>query len=182
MYDLAENLTVILGFFTFLGHLGLVLLFALYLMRKTSNPLFKLISTHILWLGFLLSLIATGMSLFYSEIAGYAPCLLCWWQRIFIYPQVILYGMALWKKDRGVLPYTITLSIIGLLIAIYHYISQMVEFYLPENTLSLDCGVEVDGVSCTSFYFLEFGYITMPMMSVTALIFLVLMPLIAKKK
>jgi disulfide bond formation protein DsbB len=72
-------------------------------------------------LGFLISLFATIMSLYYSYYLHIAPCELCWLQRIFIYPQVVLFGMAWYKKDTGIYDYIIFLSGIGLIIATYHH-------------------------------------------------------------
>src|SRR5690625_3930295 len=67
------------------------------------------------------SVVATLGSLFYSEILGYTPCELCWNQRIFMYPLVIIYSVALYKRDINIaLPGSI-LSGVGLLISIYHY-------------------------------------------------------------
>ncbi|OGH88302.1 MAG: hypothetical protein A3J93_01955 [Candidatus Magasanikbacteria bacterium RIFOXYC2_FULL_42_28] len=107
--------------------------------------------------------IATLGSLFYSEIAGYEPCKLCWAQRIFMYPQVILLITAFAKKRAGaMLAYTLPLSVIGGLIAIYHYLLQL------GVVSGVACGVVGYSVSCAQKFVLTYGYITIPLMAVTA--------------
>ena len=112
-------------------------------------------------LAFILALAAVSGSLFYSEIAGYEPCKLCWFQRIFMYPQVFLFGLALYKKDRGIAPYSLLLSIIGAVIAAYHYLLQL------DIAPSLPCSAVGYSVSCSQVFVMNFGYITIPLMSLT---------------
>ncbi|PIR74105.1 MAG: disulfide bond formation protein B [Candidatus Magasanikbacteria bacterium CG10_big_fil_rev_8_21_14_0_10_47_10] len=129
-----------------------------------------------LMLGFVVALIATTGSLFYSEIAGYAPCMLCWYQRIMMYPQVLLLGMAQAKKDAGIAAYGLVLSTVGLVIAGFHYIEQVT--YNP----LLPCSDLGYAASCTDRFFLNFGYITIPMMAMTAFGLIILAMLSVKKK
>src|SRR5699024_7405017 len=75
----------------------------------------------IIWVQALIALIG---SLFYSEVMGYVPCELCWIQRIFMYPLVIIYGIAALKKDLSIALPGLVLSGIGLCISIYHYLLQ----------------------------------------------------------
>src|SRR5690625_2572356 len=74
------------------------------------------------------SLVAMIGSLFYSEILGYAPCDLCWYQRILMYPLVVIYGAALIKKDMKIALPGIFLSGLGMIVSIYHYSLQKVPF------------------------------------------------------
>ncbi len=101
---------------------------------------------------------ATLISLFYSDVIGYPPCKLCWLQRIFFYSQVVLFATALIKRlpTRDVLMYGFNLSVIGFLIAAYH------TFITFTGINPLPCGVDV---SCTTRYVMEFGFITIPTMS-----------------
>ena len=122
-----------------------------------------------LLLGLIVSLTATLGSLYYSEIMGYTPCLLCWYQRIFVYPQVFLFGIALWKNDKRVFRYSIALSVIGLLIAGYHYLVQMNIF------TSTACSAIGYSASCSDQFFTTFGYITIPMMAVTTFALLIIL-------
>ena len=123
----------------------------------------------VLWTGkhgivfaFSISIIATLGSLFLSEIAHFTPCRLCWFQRILMYPQVVILGIALWKKERIIsLLNASILAIVGLGFAKYHYYLQMFSNSVkPCSTF--------DPVSCTEKVTVHFGYITIPMMSLTA--------------
>lgn len=113
-------------------------------------------------LAFIVALVATLGSLFYSDVLNYTPCKLCWFQRIFMYPQVLLLGIAWWKKDVGIGKYVLSLSIPGILLAIYHYYLQ-----LGGNPL-VPCSTVGYSVSCSQRFVLEYGYITIPMMALTA--------------
>src|SRR3989344_6942904 len=74
--------------------------------RKKPYSLATFISQRGLLLAFIISLLATSGSLFYSQIAGFEPCQLCWFQRIFMYPQTILLFMALLKRDKKIIDYS----------------------------------------------------------------------------
>lgn len=123
----------------------------------------------------IVALTATLGSLFLSEIAGWTPCKDCWFQRIFMYPQVVLLAVAIWMKDRKVALYIFVLSLIGILFSTDHYIDQVREALYPmsdqldANGLPIPC--DSSGVSCseTKIHF-RFGYITIPMMALTAFV------------
>jgi len=125
--------------------------------------------------GFIVVLIATLGSLFYSEIAGYEPCKLCWFQRIFMYSQAFLLGLALYKKDMGIAPYSLLLSAIGAVIAAYHYLLQL------NIVPSLPCSAVGYSVSCSQIFVMNFGYITIPLMAFTAFLLLAILGLIRKR-
>lgn len=118
-----------------------------------------------MWIGFVVTSIAIVLSLVHSVAFGLAPCPLCYWQRIFIYPQAALFAVALWRRDVSIALYSIVLSVIGLCFAIYHHVLQtMPSFGLP-------CPAE--GASCTQILFLEYGYVTYPMLSISLFAFLI---------
>ncbi|GLV47434.1 2-oxoglutarate dehydrogenase [Thermus sp. LT1-2-5] len=77
-------------------------------------------------LGFawVVALVATLGSLYYSEVRLFLPCELCWYQRIFMYPQAVILGLALWRQDLGVWPYSLALSLIGGSISTLHLLEQ----------------------------------------------------------
>ncbi|WP_058308252.1 disulfide oxidoreductase [Gracilibacillus massiliensis] len=107
------------------------------------------------------SLVATMGSLFYSEVMGYIPCELCWYQRILMYPLVVIYGYALYKKDiRFAFP-GLLLSGIGILVSTYHYLIQ--KFPGLQDAGSA-CGV----VPCNATYVDYFGFITIPFQALIA--------------
>lgn len=157
--DMLSVLTLIGGVLVAL----LVLSFVPSLQKKLA-----ILTKHELWLMLVVAVIATMGSLFFSEIAGWAPCKDCWLQRIFMYPQVVLLAVAIWKRDSGVAKYILALSLIGIVLSTHHYIEQIeATFFAPANAL-VPC--DDTGVSCAKTYTFRFGYITIPMMALTAFI------------
>lgn len=116
-----------------------------------------------LYLAWVVSLIATGGSLYLSEVLHYIPCELCWFQRIFMYPQAILLGIACYRNDRGIIPYVLPLSVIGGFISIYHYAKQKI----PGFAELLPCSA---GVPCNKDYLDWFGIITIPLLALIAFV------------
>ncbi|MDP1624945.1 MAG: disulfide bond formation protein B [bacterium] len=115
------------------------------------------------WIAFIAATLATVGSLIYSDIIGYDPCKLCWIQRIFMYPTAIVLGLALWKRDASARLYGIVFSSLGAIVAAYHYVSQ-----LGWNPLDLECASVGYSVSCAKVFVMEFGYITLPVMALSA--------------
>lgn len=106
-----------------------------------------------LWAAWLIALGATLMSLSLQYLFELIPCELCWYQRIFMYPLAFLLGVGIYRKDMAVARYGLPLSIVGALIAAYHYSLQM--FGSTITTCS-------SFVSCTTRYIEYFGFITIP--------------------
>lgn len=96
-------------------------------------------------------------SLYYSEVVGFVPCELCWWQRIAMYPLVLVLGVAAVRGDRRVAWYGLPLSVVGLAIALYHILIQ----FQP----TLDVGMCDGGVPCTARYLSVFGFVSIPVMA-----------------
>lgn len=137
--------------------------------NKKSSKLNQFFVRNTLFFSFILALVSTLGSLFYSDIAGYEPCKLCWIQRIFMYPQTILLGMAAYKKDKGIIKYSIILSIIGALIALYHYLIQ-------RGTITgVPCSAVGYSANCSQVFVMTFGYITIPLMALTAFLLMTLL-------
>ena len=109
-------------------------------------------------INFLLALIATLGSLYFSEVLKFPPCVLCWYQRICIYPLVLIFGAALWTEDKGYKPYALPLLVVGLLISGYH---NLVYYGFISEALT-PC---TQGVSCSSRQLELFGIITIPLLS-----------------
>lgn len=107
------------------------------------------------------ALSATMGSLYFSEIRGYEPCELCWIQRIFMYPLVLIIGIAYLQRNARIAMTTAVLSIIGGAISLYHYGIQKVDF-LSDSAPA--CG----RVSCTGEYINLFGFMTIPFLALTA--------------
>ncbi len=121
------------------------------------------------------SLLAVFGSLFYSEVMGYIPCDLCWYQRILMYPLFIIYGVALIKKDINVAFPGMILSGIGILVSAYHYSLQKVPFLQDTGGI---CG----DVPCTSQYINYFGFVTIPFLALIAFTVIFICHLIMLKK
>ncbi|MGD8191401.1 disulfide oxidoreductase [Brevibacillus ginsengisoli] len=116
-----------------------------------------------LYLAWIVSLIAVGGSLYLSEVLKYIPCELCWFQRIFMYPQAILLGMACYRNDRRIISYLLPLNIIGGLISLYHYAEQKI----PGLAEMLPCSA---GIPCNKDYLDWFGVITIPLLALIAFV------------
>lgn len=116
-----------------------------------------------LFLAFAAGLIATLGSLYFSEIKGYEPCSLCWYQRILMYPFTIILAIAIIKKDYEIAIYTTVLSLIGACISTYHVLIQKVPFFTDK---AASCG----RIPCTGDYINWFGFITIPMLALIAFV------------
>jgi disulfide bond formation protein DsbB len=115
--------------------------------------------------------VTTLGSLYYSEIAGYPPCTLCWYQRIAIYPQVVLLGVAAWRRDVTVwLPSTI-LATIGIALSTWHVIIER------NPALAGPCD---PSNPCTLKWVEEFGFLTIPFMALIAGISFIALTLLAR--
>ena len=156
------------------GIIGLVVLSILALLCLIfglgENKYLALIKKYFIEIGFFISVSALLVSVFYSEIVGYLPCKHCWIQRIFMFPQAFLFGVAWLRKDRNVLWYSLPLLLVGLADAIYlTYI-----YYFQPNSAPCD----VSGVSCVQRLVSEFGgFVTIPSLALSG--FFILLTLLA---
>ncbi|MEY4747025.1 MAG: hypothetical protein RLZZ416_74 [Candidatus Parcubacteria bacterium] len=157
---------------------GAIVLLALHLLRKRFPDLddvAAIFRARGLWIAFVLALISSAMTLFYSEVLGLAPCAWCWVQRVFLYAQVALFPLAIWKKDRGFADYSIALSLFGAVVALYqHYLQMGGTSVVPcpaTASEALDCGVR---------FMFEFNYITFPLASFSLFAFLIALMLFVR--
>jgi len=114
-----------------------------------------------LWLAFLVSAIATGGSLFFSEIAHFVPCELCWFQRICMYPISIATLLAALANDRRAARYLLPLPLVGAGVSVYHL---LVENGVVKETQA--CLISAPG-GCGVKWIDEFGYMTIPTLALT---------------
>jgi disulfide bond formation protein DsbB len=128
-----------------------------------------------LLLAWISAIIATTGSLYFSEVRHFIPCTLCWYQRIFMYPLVILLGIAFYRNDRGIYKYVLPLSIIGMLLSGYHTVLQKIP-YLQQFEMC------TTGVPCSKDYLNWFGFITIPLMAFVAFTIITICLLYMKKK
>ncbi len=127
------------------------------------SNLVKLVKQNYLYIVFLVALSAVFSSLYFSEVQLLPPCPLCWYQRIFMYPLVIISGIGIYTKDSdNVAKYILGLSIPGLLIGFYHYLIQKTSF-LPESTFC-----STNSVSCSAIDWEILGFVTIPFLSLLA--------------
>jgi disulfide bond formation protein DsbB len=134
-----------------------------------------------LFFGGIVALTATAGSLFYSEVLGYTPCLLCWYQRILMYPIVALFAVALIAKARDVYKYVLALSIPGFVLATYHYFVQI--FDITTNCVAPG-GRELieEAGQCTMRYVFDFGFLSIPFMAAVAFLLITLISLLALRR
>jgi disulfide bond formation protein DsbB len=144
---------------------ALLLLFGLLWLAGLRRPLGLVRHAtwgHELWLAFLVAAIATGGSLFFSEIAHFVPCELCWFQRICMYPLSITLLLMAVANDHRAARYLLPLPVVGAGISVYHL--------LVENGVvkeSQACLVSAPG-GCATKWINEFGYVTIPTLALTA--------------
>ena len=124
---------------------------------------------------FIVSLIATLGSLFFSEIMHFIPCSLCWYQRIFMYSLVFLFLTNLLFPDDKIFKYSISLAVFGWIISIYH---NLLMFGIIPEKLS-PC---VQGIPCSVDYLNWFGFITIPLLSFFAYTIILILLIILKKE
>ncbi len=116
-----------------------------------------------LFVAWIVALVATLGALFVGEIMGQTPCVLCWYQRIFMFPLALILGLAVWQGDRGVWRYVLPLCGVGLLMAGYH----VLVFYALIPEAVVPCG---RGPSCSDAEMTIFGGLPLPVLSLLAFV------------
>jgi len=134
----------------------------------------KFIKNNILYVAWITAVASMAGSLYFGEILGFTPCVLCWYQRIAMYPLVLIIGVGIVKKDRNFLNYALPLSIIGGAIAFY----QNLLYYNVIQERLIPCTF---GISCTTKYIQLLGFIDIPLLSLLSFILITVALLIHKK-
>ena len=155
-----------------LGVAGQVLAAALLLvglawllgLRSPGRLLRQTLEGYELWLAFLVAAVATGGSLFFSEIAYFIPCELCWYQRICMYPLAVVTLLAALANDRRATRYLLPLPVVGAGLAVYH---ELIERGVVSEPRA--CAVSAPG-GCATKWIEEFGYVTIPVLTLTAFV------------
>jgi len=149
--------------FSFLTILALAfvlfLLVVIIFFRKSENKFLFFLKKYSICFAFFIALFATLSSLYYSEVVGFAPCQLCWYQRVFMYPLVFVLGISLIIKNSRVFYYALPLVIVGALIALYH------NFIYYTTQESIFCTA---ASPCTQKYITSLLNISIPFMSLTS--------------
>lgn len=120
----------------------------------------------------IVALVATAGSLYYSEVAHLPPCTLCWYQRIGMYPFAVILGVAALKRDAGIKRYVLPIVLPAAAISVYHYQLE----WFPNQT-SLVCSLSVP---CSQRWFLKFQYISLPFMALSAFALIAVLVLAAQ--
>ena len=128
--------------------------------------------------GIIVALAAIVGSLGFSEGFAYPPCKLCWIQRIFHYPQLFLFAIAMYYKDTRVWTYSLWLSVVGVIVAGYQVLIQ----FNPTLAASSFCSIVPAAESCSDVLILAYGYISIPVMSLTLFVALIVLYILQKKK
>jgi disulfide bond formation protein DsbB len=144
-----------------LAALAVVLVLRLLRVRAPWRFVRESLSGSELWLAFTVALVATAGSLYFSEVAHFVPCKLCWFQRVAMYPLVLLALPAL-RGDRRAALYFLPLPLVGLGVSLWHI---LVELSVVGETTS--CSISAPG-GCATRWIDEFGYMTIPTLAATA--------------
>lgn len=166
-----ENFNQLLAYGTILIQIAILVLAVALIFFPKTNQIRVFFKEYTFSFGFLLALGGVLLSLFYSEVIGFPPCELCWINRIFIYPQAILLGMELYKKDKSIVDHSIVLALLSIITSIFHVYTENG----GESALPCSSPTVVTQVSCATRYVYEFGYVTIPVMALTMSLFILLM-------
>lgn len=125
-----------------------------------------------LYIALLASLIALCGSLYFSEVRGYVPCVLCWYQRILMYPLAGVIAIGLLRRDRHLPYYVLPFSLLGLGVSTYHYLLEKTDLFAGSSFCA-------QGVLCTTQWINWFGFVTIPFLALTAFLLITVMSAIA---
>lgn len=169
-------------FFALLAVLGIVFLVTVAVVAGGSKvrgglspsivPLRDAIGTYALPFGFAVAAVCMAGSLYLSEVAKFPPCVMCWYQRIAMYPMVLLLGVAALRKDRLVRWYTVPLGLVGASISTYHYLIER----FPDKVAHA-CTEEVP---CSTVWVWKFHFLSIPAMAGIGFLLIVTLSLLSR--
>jgi disulfide bond formation protein DsbB len=120
---------------------------------------------------FLVAATATAGSLYFSEVANFVPCTLCWYQRIAMYPLPLILAIALIRRASDVWAYAVPIALVGAAVSVYHV-------YVERS--GHETGFCTRSAPCTTIWFEKFGYITLPVMALSAFAAVIVALLLAR--
>lgn len=172
--DLVERFYAILAIVA-IGAVVIVLL--LRILAIQSDPaldayaaIARAIEARGIVVAWLVALLATAGSLYFSEVARFTPCTLCWYQRIAMYPLVVILGAAIVRRQRRAPAGSVALAAVGAAIAAYHVALE----WIP----ALDTGACAVSVPCTDVWFRVFGIFSLPTLALTAFLLIITLLLV----
>ncbi|CAA9286492.1 MAG: Disulfide bond formation protein BdbC, competence-related [uncultured Chloroflexia bacterium] len=115
----------------------------------------------------LVACVAMAGSLFFSEVLRWPPCVLCWYQRILMYPLALILAIGILRRDRGLHLYVLPFSLLGACVSLYHYVLTKTDWLPPPACTS--------GIPCTVDYLNWFGFINIPFLALTAFLIISVM-------
>jgi len=130
---------------------------------------------NIIFICWIITSASTLGSLFFSEIMEFSPCTLCWYQRIFMFPLVLIFLTGLFPFDKSIIKYALPIALAGLGFAFYHYL--LYSGFIPESIQPCS-----QGVSCSETYLDLFGFLTIPMLSLISFSTIVALLFILKRR
>jgi len=142
--------------------------------RRAREDLVASVEPVSLWIALGVAAIATAGSLYYSEVAHFTPCRLCWYQRIAMYPLVPVLAIAAVRRDFRIKPYVATLAALGGAISVYHM--------LVERFPNLESSTCDPNNPCSLIWVNTFGYLTIPTMALSAFALLVALALTGARR
>jgi hypothetical protein len=158
------------------GALALAVSFVVRVLRPATawpHALLAAVGPAALWIAATVAIVATLGSLYYSEIADFPPCRLCWFQRIAMYPLALILPLAAWRRDRQVQWYGLPLAVIGGATAIYHMVI--------ERNPSLESGACEAANPCSIIWVEKLGYLTIPTMALSGFVLVALLLAVPKE-
>ena len=163
-----EQLQLFFALLALLALAGSVALVVARLVGGAARPLLDGLAPLRLPVPALVTSVAMLGSLWFSEVVGYRPCVLCWYQRIAMYSLAIVLVVAAVRRDRSIVPYAMVLAGVGAAVSVYHW--------LLERWPSIDTGSCSPDAPCSVPYFEVFGFVSLAFMAlcafVTVLVFL----------
>lgn len=159
--------SIILGILIIVTQIGTIILLAGLLFKYYLPEAIKShLHIHAMKYAAIIAFFSFLGPLIYSEIFYFEPCKFCWYSRIFMFPLSLLLPFGIFRKENSFKPYGMLLASVGALISLYHVLMQW--SIIPSAGTS--CGVVGQSVSCDVIFVHVFGYITIPMMALTAFV------------
>jgi disulfide bond formation protein DsbB len=170
-----HSIITLIAFGTVVMDAGIFITTLALLKRAWRGRIYALATNYGMLTFFLIASTSIALTLVFQYSFALAPCLLCWWQRVFMYPTAFIALIAMVKNTHvsEIADYVLALSIIGAAIALYQHLLQI----LPANSL-IPCDASGDCAVRTVF---EFGFVTIPWMALSAFAALILIAFLARK-
>ena len=162
-----QTFSALLGLMALGGAIALIVARIAAIRSAAAASVVEAVAPSALWLAFVVAATSMLGSLYFSEVAHFAPCKLCWYQRIAMYSLAIILLIAAVKKDRGVIKYAVPLAVIGLVVSTYHYLLE----WFPQIETSV-CSLDVP---CTAVWFREFGFVSLSLMAGSAFLAIIVL-------